>query len=286
MRKYLLSFVIVLICLIYSSSAQFGGDLFKAKEGWDAIKDSLGGMHLVMVLAQQSIESPLKVDLENGTADGWLYFVRNPQDTNQNALLIVMKDGDEWFWFPVSENEDMIEGLKPLNDISWMDSDEFIAQLNKNQIYTDYLKSVTDLYSVMMALVYYPYDMGDEMPPQFYQKYNWMLEINDELRCVVNSETGETECEVVVSGVKDISEKQDILIYPQPAENIVNIRKSVDMTISSFEVYNQLGQKTFSHTGTLNDSFSFSTEEFHSGIYIIKFFTQQGAITKLINVIK
>lgn len=76
----------------------------------------------------------------------------------------------------------------------------------------------------------------------------------------------------LVSGVNQ-NEVQEIEIYPNPANDRVNIRANSE--ISLVKVYNHVGQLVY-ETAARSNIVNLNTSEFGSGMYIFKIETENG----------
>ena len=90
--------------------------------------------------------------------------------------------------------------------------------------------------------------------------------------------TYDNQCEH--TSVAEVSEN-NVSLYPNPTDGIVNIESTGTMTIS---VMNMLGQKVFETTATDNANIDLSG--FESGIYMVRIETENGIKTEKVNVRK
>lgn len=90
--------------------------------------------------------------------------------------------------------------------------------------------------------------------------------------------TYDNQCEH--TSVAEVSEN-NVSLYPNPTDGIVNIESTGTMTIS---VMNMLGQKVFETTATDNANIDLSG--FGSGIYMVRIETENGIKTEKVNVRK
>ena len=72
-----------------------------------------------------------------------------------------------------------------------------------------------------------------------------------------------------------------ISVYPNPANNLVNIDISKLKEITSLKIMNQLGQLVFSETNMMNNSIqTINTSNWSNGMYIIELQTKDNTITQ------
>jgi VCBS repeat-containing protein len=76
--------------------------------------------------------------------------------------------------------------------------------------------------------------------------------------------------------VNDFSIDNQIMLFPNPTTNLLNIKLNDGNELISGEVYNSLGQKVLNITNT-----QFSVEQLPSASYLIKVVTEQGQGTKM-----
>ena len=87
------------------------------------------------------------------------------------------------------------------------------------------------------------------------------------------------------SGVGELSENE-ISIYPNPANNVVNIYSNGNNDLKQIEIYNNLGQKVEVVNGLSNKT-TININDYEAGIYIVKIMTTSNQIiTKKFTVIK
>jgi hypothetical protein len=63
-------------------------------------------------------------------------------------------------------------------------------------------------------------------------------------------------------------------LYPNPANDVLNIQTKQDLPINSIEVYNQLGQVVLAVTNSVN---SIDVTDLASGTYFVKVNTEKGS---------
>lgn len=97
---------------------------------------------------------------------------------------------------------------------------------------------------------------------------------------IANNNTGcnsreevENECEIV--GINDFELNKKIILYPNPASNIIKITTSAEIDIKDVKLYNQLGQLL-----SITSNKTIDIIPFENGVYFIKVSTSKGNITK------
>ncbi|HSD14282.1 MAG TPA: T9SS type A sorting domain-containing protein [Flavobacterium sp.] len=80
-------------------------------------------------------------------------------------------------------------------------------------------------------------------------------------------------------GLEDDTEYQDVKIYPNPVQDVLNINLSENLFVISYEIYDLLGKKVL-FGGEIENSIKMSGLE--RGVYILRIQTNQGTLTKKI----
>ncbi len=70
----------------------------------------------------------------------------------------------------------------------------------------------------------------------------------------------------------------ELLLFPNPANNILKISKNTNTLITNYVIINTLGQKVLS--GTLNSNLEIQIDHLNSGIYFIEISNENQSITK------
>ena len=77
--------------------------------------------------------------------------------------------------------------------------------------------------------------------------------------------------------------KMDALVYPNPANHIVNIKPSAGLTITSVELFDISGKKYYTELSNIN---TLNVSNLSDGIYLLNIISESGVITKKIIVKK
>ena len=80
----------------------------------------------------------------------------------------------------------------------------------------------------------------------------------------------------IIADVHEIVEKQDVMVYPNPANDVLNI--SLGDMQAEVLIYNSLGQEV-RHINAMSGDIQINIEDLNSGVYFVKI---NGAVTKLI----
>jgi hypothetical protein len=106
-------------------------------------------------------------------------------------------------------------------------------------------------------------------------------------------ETGDIDCESdssnilpidIVPGINDPINNGSIMVYPNPATDIVNVKSNY--TISQIEVLNYIGQTVYNRTNLEAKTDKINVANFQTGVYFVKVTTDQGVRTVKITVTK
>lgn len=107
---------------------------------------------------------------------------------------------------------------------------------------------------------------------------NYMIENCEVVVFIENMDTkeiyqGTSMMAVLLTGVGSIEVADDLQVYPNPANNRVNIKANNE--INSVRVYNHVGQLVYETHGSSN-IMNLNTEHFNPGMYIFKVQTNDG----------
>jgi hypothetical protein len=286
LRPFLILFIIC--SSIVAVSAQDNANMFTAKDGWTNTKSDYPGYELVMILAEASMDSTTIINLENGTADAWNYLYRNINDKDDVIFVYVIKDGDNYFPLLLSDDESISPEVKKLDDVNWIDSKGFIEKLRANQNFLDYLSAHPVLDNIFITLLYMYEDEGGDLPPQFVNHHDWIIELNYNFQCIMNALTGELVCHKFDdTDVKDISLFDDISIFPQPANDKLNVLLPSGINTTSIEIYNFLGEKIYANNISSSSlMINISLANFAAGTYILKINTSNQALIRKFSIVK
>ncbi len=80
--------------------------------------------------------------------------------------------------------------------------------------------------------------------------------------------------------VIDNQQLDNIVVYPNPAENIVNIQTGMGQTILKIQLINSLGQVVFNRDLDQTDQYTLDVEHLKSGFYVLQVSTSEGSISK------
>lgn len=71
--------------------------------------------------------------------------------------------------------------------------------------------------------------------------------------------------------------EMDVILYPNPASNIVNIKPNDGVIIQSIQLYDVSGKKI---NISLSNNNTFNVSQLSEGLYILNIYTQNGSVTK------
>ena len=84
-----------------------------------------------------------------------------------------------------------------------------------------------------------------------------------------------------IVGVPEAPLNTEILIYPNPVTDYLNITSGIEMT--QLDIFNQLGQKVYGQV-VKDKKFNMSTAGLNAGVYFVKIITDEGIATKKVMV--
>ena len=89
----------------------------------------------------------------------------------------------------------------------------------------------------------------------------------------------------ILTGVNDLNENEKVTIYPNPANDVVNVK--MNATISQIEIINLDGQLLLQSVfNNNNNEVTVNTSGLNNGIYFLRIVTSDGAIMKKFQIIK
>ena len=285
MRKLFLP-IFLIICFSIPVFSQLQGDMFEAREGFLATKDSLKGEELVSVLGMMTPDFPFIFDIESGKFDAWLYVYRSVSDTTFFSMYAVIKTDTVWTVFPLQSGLEAPAGIKTIDKISWMGSDTLISKLNQNQEFSAYRAIHQNVDSVQLGLIYMTMDVSDSVPPQFINQYVWLINLNNDIQCMTNALTGETLCEIILTAVNDAKSDNHTKLYPNPATDKINISLT-DSKPVKIQVFDMSGNNVMeSSTEGTNNQISLKINDLPAGTYLLKKFDRNKYSTIKFSVIR
>ena len=77
-------------------------------------------------------------------------------------------------------------------------------------------------------------------------------------------------------GIDDFTKSENLVVYPNPAENIITVKKPESLKVSEVIIYNTLGQRIFQDNFQLKIDIS----TLQTGLLFIQFQTDKGVVTK------
>lgn len=84
-----------------------------------------------------------------------------------------------------------------------------------------------------------------------------------------------------ILGVEDTSLLSELVLYPNPAKNTVQIAHPASLTIETIEVFDTASRKVQSFQNNKNEvQPSFAIQTLENGLYIVKLQTSRGAVSK------
>ncbi len=282
-RFYL--YILFILATCYPLSAQFGYDMFTAKDGWTNTKDDYADYELVTIFTYFDSDSLVVLDLNNGTADTWTYFYRNIHNNFDTKIIDVVKI-DDYLPMIIDETDTIPPQLKKLDDINWMDSDAFFAACSQKSIYKNYLMQHQNN-SISVYLIY-NLDNQEDLPAQFNNKHVWFLEINEDFYCVMDALTGEIHCEQFTTDIDNQITTNDFKLFPQPASDNVNLILPQGINVRSIELFDLYGGKVYQNSSISTNLklLTIPAAELASGTYFLKINSGSSFVGKKVFIIK
>lgn len=82
---------------------------------------------------------------------------------------------------------------------------------------------------------------------------------------------------IVELGVADFTPNTDLILYPNPVNDILHIKTKEDLEIMNYSIYNMLGQMVYKDSGA---NLEIPTANFSKGIYNLSINTNKGSVSK------
>lgn len=141
------------------------------------------------------------------------------------------------------------------------------------------------------GVVSYDWDFGDGSPHSFGSNPTHTYEHvgNYLVKLKISGSCGQINdsAYVYIVGINDISnDAKSILLYPNPAQNIVQVQVADELTMNKITIINTLGQKVYEQGMQHQNHATISLHGFASGLYTIQVETNKGMINKKLEILK
>ena len=287
MKKFLIIFSFVYLflnCNLFSQQLYF----FKAKDAYQLAKEytitqGMSDPKLLVILSSGVLSiggnpTPAKFDIENGTANVWIYlFKDNSNPDNYFAVGVVYPDIIQDYFPVYIDPQDIIEKAYFLDlnstfeDEEWINSDEFAAILRDDMSFMEFVVAFPEYNTQIMLLK----NEFFEFFPKYH--YYWGIRVEAEgwsKLCAVEAYTKQMYCEEATT----VDFKNTNIIceaFPNPFTNQVKIRFNLDKSSNvKLSIFDNLGNLvTVLNNGVLESGekvFNFSPTGLSKGIYYYK----------------
>jgi hypothetical protein len=228
-----------------------------------------------------------KFDFNAGTASYWVYLFREENNPNKMAAFIAWSDNLGGYVMQDFDADLVMELLPispiaPLEDINWVDSDYMISVFNQHQYFEDYMTEHPDPWSFVIGV--FTNEDNPQMEP--FKAYWGIVIVDDEasrdsLACVMSLETEEITCGTVLSTYDE--ELSDLSIYPNPADNFINLKYHAYTNETKITIVNSAGFEVFTTIETSSmgkNILRYDIQKLCNGSYYVK--VQSGKYVKVI----
>ncbi len=82
-------------------------------------------------------------------------------------------------------------------------------------------------------------------------------------------------------GINEVEELANITVYPNPTVSVVNVATG-NLKTTQYDIVGLNGQLIFTETSVKNGDFQVSMENYPSGVYFLRIFTDKGIAVKKI----
>ncbi len=89
----------------------------------------------------------------------------------------------------------------------------------------------------------------------------------------------------VTVGVADLTNNSNIEIFPNPANEYVNVMLNT-AEVTEMKLTNEVGQEVYTNSGKMTNMVKINTSEYAKGIYTLTCKTKEGIVVKKINIVK
>jgi hypothetical protein len=228
-----------------------------------------------------------KFDFNAGTASYWVYLFREENNPNKMAAFVAWSDNLGGFLMQDMDVDLVLELMPispeaPLEDVNWVDSDYMISVFNQHQYFIDFMAEHPDPWTFVIGV--FTNEDNPQMEP--FKSY-WGIAIvddqasRDSLACVMSLETEEITCGTVLSTFDE--EQSDLRIYPNPADNMINLKYYAFTNETRISIVNSAGFEVFRTVESKSvgeNIFRYDIQKLSNGSYYVK--VQSG---KHVNVI-
>jgi hypothetical protein len=289
--------LIAFLFTISFSNAQLAD--FLSKDGLEkakskAIEDGIAAPSLIAIAAANvsptGLPITLKLDIETGKANAWIYVFQSPTDKTVKKMyavtLISILGNQTYTAIPLSA--DLISqylSVVPSEDISsvnWMNSSDIYKYLSQNAEYKAFVAQKSVKNPLYMALA------KTAMIPNQPEATMWGLSFSEtsateKFVCTVNAVSGETKC-AYINGSSNVEIKDNsTLAYPNPANNAITLSLPSEFLNSniSLNIYDESANLRISNFNlNLSETvISLPIETLSSGIYTIVISNGSNKIT-------
>jgi hypothetical protein len=227
-------------------------------------------------------------------------FLSNAGTKTDNICILKGEEGEEEIFVPdikftggkefvtqtgtaritntISKNLEIIDFIRPSNREK-DENDEYKYNFKTN------LSEYINIYSgkKVVLLPGEHFDFNVEFTPYSTHDYS------DQIQFIFNSHVSDPFCKLTADNITVVEDKysSDIKVYPNPTEDIVNIKcENDDLRIGTIKVLNSNGSTVFI-SGEINSTkHTLDLDMMPSGNYILRISTNKGTITKKIVVSK
>ncbi len=217
---------------------------FKASEGIQVAEDKAIELGLTdpqlisigtMSGAIDGFPIELEFDMETGENVAWLYLFTEKDDPETRKAVGVVR---VMIFMAQEISMDMLEGLPVSPDApletGWIDSDEFVNNLNANDSFESFAEENDDAVMRLLGLGV------NKMNPLFIiDDPYWMAIYGTEMQnitCFVHAETGQAQC-LDISDVSDeYGESMRLAVYPNPAVDMVFIKVPENVKTNNYKL--------------------------------------------------
>lgn len=196
--------------------------------------------------AVEGLPVKLSYSPTTGLASIWTYYYKDANDENMKSAIALVNVIVNFIPYPLTAEQ--IASLPPIptTEISgdWMNTDVFAENLMKNPVASEFFT----IASSKINIEYVALGANETNNNLQIGSPYWLIKANSEensganLTCFTHAISGETFCDVINS-VKEISIRDNLFAYPNPASEFITIPLEEINSFSKIYAFNQLGEK-------------------------------------------
>ncbi len=289
MKKLLLSVIVLSVTFCFSTYAQYIVS-YSAIDGIEVARNKAkttedDELKLLMIMTSNGelelngIPLPIKFDINTGKCEYWIYAFINTKDTTEIRFIAVLKFlGNPLQGFNANivgydvTRLNISEMIK-LDSINWIGSDSLVERLKVDDDFMEFYGNNNQQTDVSLSI-------NTDNPLLNFGEPYWQLTIGSDSfkrTCFVNAISGDITCDEITSVESNSIEiSNDLLIYPNPANDYINIRlpetsNNLETQFSIFDIYGRELERFSSIPQNNEIRHILDQKVFSNGVYYLQY---------------